>query len=86
MISFKIASSCNNTPLPMFLGIFAVVLESTFWNAAELFCHGHLNVSTAMAFQCLFQSWEKEKNCKVTNLENMAHAASQCFDVLTKIL
>jgi len=73
----------------MFLGIFEAVLESTFWNAAELFCHGHLNglnVSTAMAFQCLFQSWENGKNCKVTNLENMAHAASQCFDVLTKIL
>jgi hypothetical protein len=59
MISFKIASSCNNTPFPTFLGVSGAVLESTFWNAAELFCHGHLiglNVSTAMAFQCLFQS------------------------------
>jgi hypothetical protein len=80
MISFKIASSYNNTPLPTFLGVFVVVLESTFWNAAELFCHGHLNglnVSTAMAFQSLFQSREKGKNHKASNLENMVHAATQ---------
>jgi hypothetical protein len=64
MNSFKIASSCNNTPLLTSLWVFGAVLESTFWNAAELFCHGHLNdlnISTGMALQCLFQSWEKGK-------------------------
>jgi hypothetical protein len=34
-----------------------------------MFYHSHLNglnVSTAMVYQCLFQSWEKGKNRKVT--------------------
>jgi len=60
-ISFEIASSCISTLLPGFLEIFEAVLESTFWNGVQQFCHGHLNglnVSTAMAFHCPFQLWE----------------------------
>jgi hypothetical protein len=39
-IAFEIASSCIYTPLPAFLEVFEAVLEITFWNVAELFCHG----------------------------------------------
>jgi hypothetical protein len=37
---FEIVSSCITTPLPAFLDVFESVLESTSWNAAELFCYG----------------------------------------------
>jgi hypothetical protein len=60
-MSFEIASSCITTPLTAFMEVFEAVLESTFWNAAELFCHGLLevlNISIAMTAQCLFQQWQ----------------------------
>jgi hypothetical protein len=48
-------------PFPAFVEVFEVVLASTYWNAAELFCHGCLNglsVIVLMPFQHSFQSWE----------------------------
>jgi hypothetical protein len=52
-IAFEIASFHIYTPLPAFLEVFEAVLKITFWNVAELFCHGRkkgLNVSMEMAF------------------------------------
>ena len=42
-IFFEIATSCINTLLPTFFEVFEADLESTYWNAAGLFCRGHLN-------------------------------------------
>jgi len=52
-MSYEVASSCINTPLPALLEVFEAVQESTSWNPAELFCHGCLNgqnVNISMAF------------------------------------
>jgi len=53
-ISYEVASSCINIPLPALLEVFEAVQERTFWNPAELFCHGCLNghnVKIVMAFE-----------------------------------
>jgi len=42
-VFFEIASSCINTLLPAFLEVFEADLQSTCWNAAELFCHDCLS-------------------------------------------
>jgi hypothetical protein len=55
-MSFETASFCITTPLPAFLDVFEAVLETTFWNAAELFCYGLLNgrnIGMAKAVQML---------------------------------
>jgi hypothetical protein len=52
-IFYEVTSSCIKTPLSTLLEVFEAVQESTFWNLAELFCHGCLNgrnVNIAMAF------------------------------------
>jgi hypothetical protein len=51
------APSCVNTPFPVFLEVCKAVLESTSWNAAELFCHDPLhglNVIISTAFNAHF--------------------------------
>jgi hypothetical protein len=52
-VPFELVSPCINTPLPAFLKVVEAAPEGTFWNAAQLLCHGCLNalhVSIAMVF------------------------------------
>lgn len=86
--SFEIAFSCINKRLPAFLVVFEAVLESTFWNGLELFCNGWMACTSAWRwpFNTRFSRGNKKKKSKSTNLENMAHATVQWFDVLTPIL
>ena len=55
------ASSFIGTPLPACVEVFEAVLESTSWNASELFCCAYLNglnVIISMPFQYLLWLWE----------------------------
>lgn len=61
--SFEIAFSCINKRLPAFLVVFEAVLESTFWNGAELFCNGWMACTSAWRwpFNTRFSRGNKKK-------------------------
>lgn len=61
--SFEIDSSCINKRLPAFLAVFEAVLESTFWNCAELFCNGWMACTSAwrLSFNTSFSRGNNNK-------------------------
>lgn len=84
---FLCNSSCMNVLLPMFLGVFGAIVESNeCCRVVSSRPSGWPDCPHIDGLSMLVTIVGIIKNCQVTNLENMRHAAIQWFDVLTGIL